>query len=874
MKPSAFLLTSCAVLLATFSAAGQSSPSVTPLYSFARSANGINPTAGLIRGTDGNFYGTTSAGGTAGLGTVFQLTPTGGYTTLHSFTGANGDGARPQAALLRGRDGNFYGTTRDGGVSNSGTVFRLDGTGAYTVLYSFEADFSVMDGTHPLTALIQGSDGNFYGTTLAGGSHNGGTAYQLTPDGKETVLYSFPLLKGGAAQGPAYASLVQAGDGNFYCTTQTGRIFQLTPAGGLKQIYGFSGYDDGSSANALTLGPDGNLYGTTPDGGGQSYAGTIFRLTTSGEMTVLYAFSHYAGDGAYPHAQLSLGSDGNFYGTTSRGGANDDGLLFKITPSGTLTNLYSFTTPNVSTATLVEGIDGKFYGTSSGGAPGGQAYAVDPVGSSTVFYTFNDFSTDGFQPNAGLALGNDGNLYGTTSQGGTAGLGTVFRFTPAGALTTLYSFTGTNGDGSAPVSAPVQGSDGNLYGTTPTGGTGGVGTVYRLTPAGALTILHSFTGASGEGASPLASLVQGSDGNFYGTTSTGGNGVFSNASGTNPGYGTVFRITPAGALSTLHAFDYANDGLKPLTALTPGSDGNFYGTTSVGGSGGGGVAFVLTPGGALTVLFSFGGGNNDGYTSEGTLVQGSDGNFYGTTFAGGGVTYNGIKSDDGTTFSLTPAGKLTTLFTFDGGHDGADGAAPTSGLVQASDGNFYGTTSAGTGGNAGTLFQLVPGGALKTIYTFDTLPGAVANPKSALVQGSDGNLYGTTSAGGANDAGTIYRVNIPSTANEPTVTLTVATPSVAVGSGTYGEFLLTLSAAQDSDLFVNYTVKGSGTNGTDYLLLKGRKKIKAGKTTKPIKVLPLGDLDGEAKKTVVLLLAPGEGYKIGTIGKLKVKITR
>ncbi len=271
---------------------------------------------------------------------------------------------------------------------------------------------------------------------------------------------------------------------------------------------------------------------------------------------------------------------------------------------------------------------------------------------------------------------------------------------PAQTFTTLAVFNGTNGWGPG-YETLIQGTDGNLYGTTlGVGGPNGncitnCGTIFKITPAGTLTPLHSFEGP--DGTTPQAGLVQGADGNFYGTTYAGGAN----------GYGTVFKITPGSTLITLHSFN-STDGGNPLAGLVQATDGNFYGTTAVGGGNGGyGTVFKITPGGTLTTLYSF--DYAHGFSPFGWLVQATDGNFYGTTSSGG-------TNGDGTVFKITPGGTLTTLHSF----DGTDGANPRAGLVQGTDGNFYGTTSNGGTKNVtacasfgyagcGTVFKITPG---------------------------------------------------------------------------------------------------------------------------------------------------------------------
>ena len=335
----------------------------------------------------------------------------------------------------------------------------------------------------------------------------------------------------------------------------------------------------------------------------------------------------------------------------------------------------------------------------------------------TTLYTFA--GSDGSYPVAGLLQASDGNFYGTSSGG------TIFKITPAGVLTTIYLFSGS--DGSDPEGALLQASDGNIYGTTSHGGANGKGTVFKITLAGALSTLHSFSGII-DGASPKVGLIQGSDGNFYGTTPLGG----------SSGSGTVFRITPAGTLTTLHSFS-GSDGDYPDGELIQGSDGNFYGGTFFGGT-----LFKITPAGSLTTFHTFSG--SDGSDPEGALLQASDGNFYGTTVTGG-------TNNDGTVFKITPAGVLTSLYSFSGG----DGQSPRTGLIRGSDGNLYGTTDYGGANGVGTLFQITPAGVLTSLYSFS---GGHNGPEGALVQGSDGDFYGTTQGGGANGLGTIFRLNV------------------------------------------------------------------------------------------------------------------
>lgn len=385
--------------------------------------------------------------------------------------------------------------------------------------------------------------------------------------------------------------------------------------------------------------------------------------------------------------------------------------------------------------------------------------ALAVTSSAQVLSTLASFDqSNGSEPEAPLVQGADGNFYGTTSTGGSGGLGSIFRITPSGALTTLYSFCAQHPclDGVLPEAGLVQGTDGNFYGTTSAGGSdqgsGGGGTVFKITPDGTLTTLYRFCLQTGctDGGAPLAGLVQGSDGNFYGTTSYGG--------GPNLD-GTVFKITPTGSLTTLYSFcSQANctDGNQPHAGLVQATNGDFYGTALGGGANNCGTVFKITSSGTLTTLYSFCSLDQraDGGTPQAGLVQATDGNLYGTTSDYG-------ANDGGTIFEITPSGALTTLYSL---NPLTDGSTSVGYLVQASDGNFYGTTSFTGAHGGGTAFKITPGGIFTTLYSFCSEPNCSDGtyPHAGLVQGSNGNFYGTTEEGGANGPyGTVFTMSGP-----------------------------------------------------------------------------------------------------------------
>lgn len=387
------------------------------------------------------------------------------------------------------------------------------------------------------------------------------------------------------------------------------------PAQTLQTLISFNSTNGVNPYGGLTLGSDGNFYGTT-DSGGSGGLGTIFQLTTNGTLTTLVSFAFT--NGAQPSAPLTLGNDGNLYGTTIGGGMTNLslgsiglGTVFKMTTNGTLTTL--------------------------------------------AFFNY----TNGATPNSALTLGNDGCFYGTTENGYTNVNGTVFKVTTNGTITSLFSFDISKTNGANPSTLTV-GNDGNLYGTTVFGGNtkindgSGNGTVFQITTNGTLTTLVSFNGTNG--AYPSAGLTLGNDGNFYGTTSGDGSTNLNHDT-----YGTVFQITTNGTLNTLAFFNYTN-GAESESPLTIGSDGNFYGMTVIGGITnsihpmGMGTVFKVTTNGNLTLLVAFDGTN--GMSQKGALTLGADGNLYGTT-GYGGSTYTNDGFGDGTVFRLSLSPVIT-----------------------------------------------------------------------------------------------------------------------------------------------------------------------------------------------------------------------
>lgn len=362
------------------------------------------------------------------------------------------------------------------------------------ILYSFMGG---SDGAEPLAGLTADAYGNLYGATYFGGGkgcrkQGCGTIFEVMPGGTETVLHSF---KGGSDGRVPYAGLILDAQSNLYGTASAGggsgcygkgcgTVFELASGGGETVLHSFTGADGSFPRGVLITDAEGNLFGTTGDGGTSGY-GTVFKLTPKGTETILHSFT-LGSDGGYPSSGPIADSSGNLFGTTYIGGASHLGTVFEVTSEGAESVLYSFC---------------------------GRANCID-----------------GAYPTAGLIADAQGNLYGTTLEGGSQDFGTVFKLTRTGTEAVLYSFTGKS-DGGLPIAGLIADSRGNLYGTTQRGGALGYGTVFKVTPKGTETVLHSFA-AGNDGAYPYAGVIADAPGNLYGTTYAGG----------AHGLGTVFEI--------------------------------------------------------------------------------------------------------------------------------------------------------------------------------------------------------------------------------------------------------------------------------------------------------------------------------------------
>jgi len=711
---------------------------------------------------------------------------------LHTF---NLGPQYPQSQLVQAADGNFYGVTPQGGPAGGGTLFQANPAGGVTVM----ASFTGANAPNPFGALVLVGGNTFYGTTQSGGTQNDGTVFSYVIGGALTTLYSFDGTHGATPQG----GLTLGNDGALYGTTRNGgtngygAIFRITTGGAFTPLFSF-GFTNANPATALCLAPDGNFYGGTAYGPalgtGSAYSyGTLFRVTTAGVFSQLVALTNSLGYA--PAKSFALGADGAIYGTMSAGGLNGNGAAFRLTTGGNYTVLASFSGFNPGATPLgglTFGADAttNFYGTCQGG--GGNAegsifrLAVNPNAYTnstlTQLASFNS-TLNGSQPTAGTTVGQDGKLYGVTYYGVSGAWG-CFYSTPAGggAITLLGLFN--NGGGLLPKAPPVPGGDGNFYGTTYSGGPGDNGTIYRITTNGTFTQLATLGGTNG--ANPIAPLCIGADGALYGTTYSGSPG---NA-------GTVFRVTTNGDFRTLLYFLNNTSGGYPAGGMALGPDGLLYGTTTSGGTNNGsgvGTVFRLMPSGTnfiLTNLVVFTGGN--GASPEGTLLNGGDGFLYGTTFGGG-------SNNNGTVFRLGTNGAFNTVAYM----MATNGSQSYGGLVRGADGALYGG-SYGNFSNARQIYRCTTNGGLTS---FLTLPANLGTEQfGTLVAGPNGYLYDTVFDGGAVNGGVLFRL---ATNGTPAVlsSFTTATGIQPFSVPAFGP---------DGNLYGTTSTGGSGGGGTIY----------------------------------------------------------
>lgn len=706
-----------------------------PAQAFARRTSRLILTALLA------FVSALTGAPLPGFVTPASAQETATYEQLKSF-GKPSPGGQPMARLVQGRDGALYGTTTQGGIYEAGTVFKVnpDGSG-FTVLLHFEWGPFNTSSTGSFTRLagvIQGIDGALYGTTYQGGRFTHGTVFKINTDGSGfTVLKHFSESPGDS--GSPAGGLVQGLDGTLYGTAAggsnfSGTVFKLNPDGtGFAILKDFDSLITGRGpTGTLVLAADGRLYGTAGSGGTYGY-GTAFKLNVNGTgFTVIKHFDN-SSTGAFPTG-LTQGSDRAFYGTAIRGGSHDYGTVFKLSADENvftvLKHLDDYETGSFPQCPPMQGADGAVYGTAyyGGSYNGGTLFKVDPNGTSFTVLKSLEWVANGAWPAATLTQGADGAFYGTATDKGpssaddSSGYGTVFKINRDGSNFTILKELSTRPDltqsGGNPLADLIQGTDGAFYGTTPSGGTNlWYGTVFKLNADGSgFTVLKNFDRWSG--GQPSAPLLEGSDAALYGTAS---------CCGGSDG-GTLFKLNLDGSdFLVLKNFDWFETGAHPDAGLTQGTDGALYGTTTYGGTYGFGTAFkVKTDGNDFNVLSHA--TNWQGGSYSGGSIQGSDGAIYGTVLYGG-------EDGFGTVYRANPDGSdYTILLDFD---FATNGAYPRAKLTEGADGNLYGTTYGGGDAGAGTVFRLVFHKPRITSLT----PPSIPSNSGAFILAVDGFLF-------------------------------------------------------------------------------------------------------------------------------------
>ena len=638
-------------------------------------------------------------------------------------------------------------------------VFSLASASAQSDLQTIKS-FGHFDSapSTPEGNLIEGDDGALYGVTDEGGSDGVGSIFKLDKNGSVlTVLHHFTINTNDGRN--PHAGLIKASDATLYGTTyfggrsNWGTIFKINQDGSeFALLHHFTGGAGGLEPDrALLEGSDGALYGTTQIGG-NSDAGTIFKISKNGTgFEIIYHFTNALSAPSYPTTGLIEAKDGLLYGTSSHGGSWTWGTVFRLRKDGSdMEVLHDFgemagdgQSPNTE---LLQADDDALYGTTHDGGTNGIGVLYKIRANGTGFGIVHTFLTNvayGSWPGGRLIQASDHSLYGTTHPGVGPRWGAIYKIqTTGGGYLLLHNFLGPPSDGvPAPNQGVIEGSDGLLYGATYAGGAQDSGFIYKLNKnTSAYAPVWSFIGRRNDGSSPSAPLTEGTDNLLYGLTGSGGKGRG----------GTVFRLNANGSdFTSLHSFtNIAPAPSGPSGGILEASDGKLYGVTQSGGASNLGTVFTIDKNGSnFALLHHFAGGLSDGASPLGRLLEGKDGALYGTTYDAGAARL-------GTVFRVNKSGTGHTILHH---FNGTDGASPRSGLIQGGDGLLYGTTEYGGAQDLGTVFRLnTIGLGYSKLHSFDGAPDG-AYPVANLTEARDGLLYGTTSHGGAfPSSGTVF----------------------------------------------------------------------------------------------------------------------
>lgn len=684
------------------------------------------------------LWGMTQSGGQDDLGVIFKADSIANSETVEQSFLLSPPGAYPQRSkLLQATDGMLYGMTNAGGANNVGVIFQYN---PVTDIYTKKIDLTISNGSNPYGSLIQAADGMLYGMTYQGGSSSAGVIFQYDPVAN---IYTKKIdLNGNTGYYPL-GSLVEATDGMLYALTSNGGngygvIFQYnTSTNTLIKKVNLSSTNGSNPNGSLIQATDGMLYGMTY-GGGANNVGVVFQYNPTTD-TYTKKIDLSVVNGSNPNGSLIQASNGMLYGMTYLGGTNNVGVLFQYDPVvNSFTKKFDFngiangSNPNGS---LMEASDGMLYGMTSGGGLNSLGTLFQYNTSTNIYSKKQDFNfNNGSLPNGTLMQASDGMLYGTTTEGGVNGVGIIFQYDYSTNINTgKFNFDLNNG--STPKGSLIQASDGKLYGMTSS--SEGKGNIFQFDPLTSIyTNKFNFTGLA-TGSFPYGSLMQASDGMLYGMTNQGGaNNV-----------GVLFQFDPFSNIYTKKVDFDVNNGQNPVGSLIQAKDGMLYGMAQQGGANGTGVLFRYNiSSNSYTVMYDF--DVSTGSYPSGSLIQASDGKLYGTTLFGG--------SDYGVLFQYDPVSNAySKKLNFYPSH----GNNPTGSLVQASDGKIYGTTQSGGVYGNGVMFQYDP--VVNTYAKKLDFNGAGngSNPYGALMQGSDGKLYGMTQNGGINNLGVMFQYN-------------------------------------------------------------------------------------------------------------------
>ena len=718
------------------------------LHSLGRSNSvGIFP-GPLTLGPDGRLYGAAEA--TAGTGGSLYRLDTNGANPEVIYSTGNGTNFSTLQKLVYARDGKLYGWADSVGDGTGGALFRIDPDGA-----NFQTLITEQQAlTRGWRELVDGSDGRIYAIADAKivGVNRDGSGFQNLYTNATANHYD-QLFEG--SDGKLYV-VESTGSGLIFRMDKDGSNRSVVRDFGASPIPGAGG------PRALFEASNGLLYGTAHGIGAPGIAKPkIIEMSRDGStLNIIRELETFPENGlSYGNLidVLIEGSNGVLYGSLPISGPHKPGYAFRMNKDGSgFTNLFDWPAvylafdvgANVNRSTtkfLIEGADGRIHGTTraTGTVPGVlYRFNRDGSGFETV-YTYERPTTQGMNVNTPLTQGTNGILYGTARSGSESANGTVFSVNPDGSHFTVLKTFGSAAQGENPAGVTV-GSDGVLYGVMEGGGSAGFGVIFKMNPdSSQFTVLRSFSSTGGDGRVPMAPLVEGSDGALYGSTTFGGGAAA----------GTLFTISKTGSGYTiLHRFTNSASGSNVTARLFEGADGRLYGTAVFAGPQGGGTVFALSKtGSGFTLLHSFVGTGVTLRNPRGALTQGSDGTLYGTTTAGGSNGFGGVfkLQTNGTGFQVLHEFSST----------GGDGRAPEAGVTFGTDGMLYGVTRFGGGAINGSIYRLNTNGTgYEKLRAFTGTNGDGGNPIAGFIRGADGALYGTTSAGGGLGFGTLYRI--------------------------------------------------------------------------------------------------------------------